>query len=156
MTFQRSFTPDSWWNTPLSAWGGAVDPMSAVWTREQELVCPPPTVGNPNGSWAMPWSEARASDPFATIRDSSGREVRIRVDVNTGTMLGNDGAAVWRDLLLGLEVSTIVTAATRHGDGTIDTRRPILCDAFALYAPKMPSAVLAFIEHFPGLGDKEE
>lgn len=130
--FKRSFTSDSWWNTPFPA-SAAVDPNSAVMIRAQALFCPPPTVGTPTGAWAMPWSEANALSHPATIRDASGDTVTLAVDTHVGEMVGNDAAVVWRDLHKGVEVATFETVVPRKSDGTINLTRDITCTNFSVY-----------------------
>jgi hypothetical protein len=129
--FRRSFTPDSYWNTPYPA-GLAVDPHSAEWTARQALLCPPPKLGKPTAAWALPWSEATSADPVVTIRDSKGATVQLAVNVHTGSMTGDDAAIVWRDLGRHIEVATFETVVVRK-DGSIDTSKPITCTGFATF-----------------------
>jgi hypothetical protein len=131
MTWKRSFTPDSWFNTPIPA-SVQVASNSAAMIKAQALRCPPPTVGNPTGGWAMPWSEATASSPTATITDGK-TSVKLKIDPHVGEMSGDDAAIVWRDLSTGLEVATFETLLSHKSDGTVDVKKPIRCTGYAIY-----------------------
>jgi hypothetical protein len=131
MTWKRSFTPDSWFNTPIPA-SVQVASNSAAMIKAQALRCPPPTVGNPTGGWAMPWSEATSKSPTATITNGAS-SVKIRIDPHVGEMSGDDAAIVWRDLTSGIEVSTFVTVPTYDSNGLVDVRKPIRCKDYGIY-----------------------
>lgn len=130
MTFTRSFASTSWWNTMIPT-SVMVDPDSKAWTTAQAKVCPPPTVGSPQGGWAMPWSEAVAGQT-ATITDGH-TSVKIDIDVHVGQMAGDDAAIVFRDLIRGIEVATFETVLSHKADGTIDLTKPIRCTGYAVF-----------------------
>jgi hypothetical protein len=95
--------------------------------------CHPPTIGNPVGNWAIPWSEANKASKTATIIDAQGDGVTLGIDVNIGLMVGDDAAIVFRDLFRNVEVGTFETNVPRLRDGRVDTRKPITCTNFSVY-----------------------
>src|SRR4051812_32878148 len=132
MTFKRSFTDSSYFNKPLSS-SFPVDPNSAAMIAIQAKHCHPPTIGNPVGNWAIPWSEATATSKVVTIRSTAGDTIRLGIDVHIGLMAGDDAACVFRDLTRNVEVGTFETNIPRKPDGTVDTTRAITCTNFSIY-----------------------
>lgn len=132
MTFKRSFTSDSRFNKIIPS-SVPVDPNSAQMIGVQAKHCHPPTIGNPVGNWAIPWSEAEGNSPIATIRDAAGNTVRIGVDVNIGVMAGDDAAIIWRDFGRKVEISTFETNVPRLSNGKINVSKPITCSGFGIY-----------------------
>jgi hypothetical protein len=130
MAFRRSFSSDSWWNKPIPG-SVPVDPKSAAMIKAQATRCPPPTVGSPNGGWAMPWSEGIRGN-LVTVTDGS-KSVKINIDPNVGSMAGDDAAIVWRDFLTGVEISTFESVVSYTRDGKVDLSKPIRCKAFGIF-----------------------
>lgn len=126
----RSFTSESWWNKPFPS-DLPIHPSSKAWTAAQAKVCHPPTLGNPAGGWAMPYSEA-VKGATATITDGH-TSVKIDIDVHVGTMAGDDAAIVFRDLARGIEINTFETVLTRNADGTVNLSKPIRCTGYSIY-----------------------
>lgn len=133
MTFTRSFPTSSYWNTPLPVENRPIASNSAQMIADQAKVCDVPNIQNPNSSWAIPWSEAKAGDPIATIMSSRGDQAKIRVDPNIGEMVGDDAAIVFRDLTSHIEIGTFETKVPRRRTGVIDTSKPIMCTNFSIY-----------------------
>lgn len=104
MTFKRSFTDASWWNTPIPP-ATPIDPYSSRYLANLRATESKDRISVGVGSWRMFFSDADHTGPLATITAKDGRRVQIHAPAKVDLMAGNDKACVFRCLGCDLEVS---------------------------------------------------